>query len=381
MFPFGWSRLSGHAPASVSLGERLTATEGRPSGFDYLRLGLAVSVVIDHSIVMTYGSDEGLYMSPLRPFLRAIVPMFFALSGFLVAGSLERSKTLLFFFGLRAIRIYPALVVEVLLSAVLIGEAVTTLPLADYFRNPLFFSYLLNVFGDIHYKLPGVFLNNPRPEVVNAQLWTVPFELFSYVALGCLVLAANGVGVRRKTLISLSILGLIFADLSVRFYRHRWDLPAIVEFNFRGPLLVVCFLAGVSLYFHRDRIMWSFRLFVGSLAASIALLWFVPLGDYPGSLTLTYVTVYLGLTNSKRLTLIKGADYSYGIYLYSYVVQQLFAYLAAPRFWWINALICIPASACLAAFSWHVIEKPAQNLRKPLAIAERYYLNLQARLL
>jgi peptidoglycan/LPS O-acetylase OafA/YrhL len=55
--------------------------------------------------------------------------MFFALSGFLVAGSPERSKTLLTFLGLRAIRIYPALGVEVVLSALLIGTAVTTLPL------------------------------------------------------------------------------------------------------------------------------------------------------------------------------------------------------------------------------------------------------------
>lgn len=177
----------------ASLDERLRATNGRPSGFDYLRLGLAISVVLDHSVVMTYASgDTDLYASPLRPFLRAVVPMFFALSGFLVAGSLERSKTLLTFLGLRVIRIYPALAAEVLLSAFLIGSAVTTLPFADYFRDPLFLSYLLNVFGDIHYFLPGVFANNPRPDVVNMQLWTVPFELLCYVTLTALVVAGGG---------------------------------------------------------------------------------------------------------------------------------------------------------------------------------------------
>jgi|GEM_PF-5530545 len=72
----------------LSLAERLNATNGRPSGFDYLRLGLAISVVIVHSVKTTYGNDAELWVTPLRPFVRAIIPMFFALSGFLVAGSL-----------------------------------------------------------------------------------------------------------------------------------------------------------------------------------------------------------------------------------------------------------------------------------------------------
>jgi hypothetical protein len=60
----------------------------------------------------------------------------------LVAGSLERSKTLLTFLGLRVIRIYSALAVEVVLSAFLIGAAVTAFPLERYFRDPLFLNYL-----------------------------------------------------------------------------------------------------------------------------------------------------------------------------------------------------------------------------------------------
>jgi peptidoglycan/LPS O-acetylase OafA/YrhL len=98
---------------------------------------LAVSVVIVHSVKKTYGVDSELWATPLRPFERAIIPMFFALSGFLVAGSLERSETTLTFIGLRLIRIYPALAVEVALSAFLIGMAVTALPLATYFQDPV----------------------------------------------------------------------------------------------------------------------------------------------------------------------------------------------------------------------------------------------------
>ena len=268
------------------------------------------------------------------------------------------------------IRIYPALAVEVALSAFLIGMAVTAFPLAAYFQDPLFLKYLLNVIGDVHYNLPGVFENNPVPKIVNAQLWTVPIELLCYMALTVLVLLG---GVQRKILIPLAALGLALAHLILRLHTDHWQFPNPGGV-FGDTLLVACFLVGVSLYLFRDKIVWSSRVFAGALIASIPLLWFVPFGDYPGVLTITYVTVYLGLTNVRRLSLIKGADYSYGMYLYGYVIQQLFVYLAAPRFWWVNLLVCVPASALFAALSWHFIEKPAQNLRKPLAAAERHYL-------
>lgn len=76
----------------ISLMTRLEDCGGRPSGFDYLRIGLAISVLCLHSVATSYGkaADVELWMTPLRPFMRAILPMFFALSGFLVAGSLLR---------------------------------------------------------------------------------------------------------------------------------------------------------------------------------------------------------------------------------------------------------------------------------------------------
>jgi peptidoglycan/LPS O-acetylase OafA/YrhL len=211
--------------------------------------------------------------------------MFFALSGYLVAGSLERSKTILTFIGLRVIRIYPALAVEVALSAFLIGTAVTTLPLAAYFRDPLFWKYLLNVTGHIHYFLPGVFENNPWPKMVNVQLWTVPIELLCYVALTALALFG---GVQRKILIPLAALGLALAHLIMRSHEYQWHVPPYVGV-LDGSMLVVCFLTGISLYLFRDKIVWSSRMFAGALIASFALLCFVPFGEYPGILTITYV--------------------------------------------------------------------------------------------
>src|SRR5258708_1045719 len=114
--------------SKTSLAQRLTDTAHRPSGFDYLRLILSLGVIGSHSVLLT-GSDW-IYETPawsvLGIVVSMIVPMFFALSGFLVAGSLERSGTLTKFLGLRVVRIMPALSVEVFISAIVLGALFTT---------------------------------------------------------------------------------------------------------------------------------------------------------------------------------------------------------------------------------------------------------------
>lgn len=180
-----------------SIAERFEDVGGRPSGFDYMRLVLASCVIIWHSfsvsdagygLVFDYLGVFGEFLFPL------ILGMFFALSGFLVAGSLDRCKSLVSFMGLRAIRIYPALVMEVALSAFIIGPWLTSVSLGDYFSSHVFFSYLLNAIGDIHFQLPGLFLDNPKRNIVNNQLWTVPWELACYVVLAALCLSAHAGG-------------------------------------------------------------------------------------------------------------------------------------------------------------------------------------------
>ena len=68
----------------VTVGARLEAVNSRPSGFDYVRLTLSVSVVAFHSVVTSYGSVAGdaMWGTSLGIFARMILPMFFALSGF-----------------------------------------------------------------------------------------------------------------------------------------------------------------------------------------------------------------------------------------------------------------------------------------------------------
>ena len=94
----------------ATIGE-VVATHGATSGFDYLRIGLAVAVVGVHSLRITTGPDALEAVSvPMAALINLILPLFFGLSGFLVAGSLERVRDLRVFLAFRALRIFPALI-------------------------------------------------------------------------------------------------------------------------------------------------------------------------------------------------------------------------------------------------------------------------------
>ena len=347
----GWLR--------VTLASRLEAAGNRPSGFDYLRVGLAVSIILWHTVFVCYGAaaEAPFWSGWTRPLVFALVPSFFALSGFLVAGSLTRNR-LPAFLTLRALRIYPALAVEVLISALIIGPALTTVSLGEYFASPTFHSYLLNAAGYIHYELPGVFLDNPAGRTVNQQLWTVPYELECYIAITVLVLLGI---LRRPALLALAILVMTLHSMG----KDQTDL--LVQAVPPGRVLILTFLSGVLAHLWRHRIPAHPVVFLAALAASWVLLGNKDTATV-SAVPVAYVTIWLGLCNPRRNILIAGADYSYGIYLYGFAVQQAVAYLLPEyRIWYVNAAISLVVAGGFAWLSWHYVELPVMR-RKDKAL-------------
>ena len=88
----------------------------------------------------------------------------------------------------------------------------------------------------------------------------------------------------------------------------------------------------------------------------------------------TYMTVYLGLKNPKRNKIMLSGDYSYGIFLYGFAMQQAIASFPALREWYWNLLIAIPVLTTIAVSSWWCIEKPALGLRVYLKKYEEWAL-------
>lgn len=319
------------------------------------------------------GADEAIFNGPARPLLRLILPAFFALSGFLIAGSLERSKTLGMFLGLRALRIYPGLIAYALITAFVIGPMVTRFSIHDYFTDPIFFQYQRTLLGDVQFYLPGVFSNNPQPDIVGGQLWTIPFELYSYATLAGFAL----IGLRRHRMLApLSVVVVTASYLFITLVRHHWTI-VYVPGAINGALLIATSLAGAAIYAYRDIVPWNFSLFAVAVILSVACVGYLPYGDFFAPFPAAYTTIYIGLFNPNRRPL-HGADYSYGVYLYGFTIQQVVVY-AFPfaRGEIANMLVSVPAVVLIAAFSWHFVEHPVHRLRFVMKRLETSYLSLR----
>lgn len=360
------------AEQRATFASRIAAQGGRPVGFDYLRLTLALLVIILHApfVVRGQAGVVSVWNDQFMPLFRLVVPMFFALSGFLVAGSFERCRTMLMFFGLRAIRIFPALAVETVISALILGPLLTAYTLERYFSDPLFARYALNMLGEPQYFLPGVFAQNPFPDMVNGQLWTIPFELFCYISIGIIALFRAH---KYPIVAPLATLAATLVYLAAR-YVHWHSLPDIHR-SLAGPLLIPCFLAGVSLYFYRERVPASHGLGLIALAASAVLLALPGLPQFLAPWPLAYATAYLGCLKLPRTWFSAGADYSYGIYLYGFPVQQMVVSFTMSRdSLLLNVVVSVAICTAIAAVSWHFIEKPALGLKTKLTAMEKRWL-------
>jgi len=90
-----------------------------------------------------------------------------------------------------------------------------------------------------------------------------------------------------------------------------------------------------------------------------------PIYTYFSPFFVAYIVAYIGLLNPRKLPVIFSGDYSYGIYLYAYPIQQAITMLLpGMRIWYINFLITVPIVGLFAAFSWHCIEKRALRLKR-----------------
>jgi peptidoglycan/LPS O-acetylase OafA/YrhL len=363
--PLRWILFKSFLFARPLISDRIAATGGRPSGFDYMRIMLALIIVIFHTAVTTGGpaSQHAINVSPVGVFIAMLVPLFFALSGYLVAGSLTRSKGLGVFLGLRALRIFPALAIDTVLCALVLGPLVTTLPIGEYLQHPQFIQYFQNILGIIHYHLPGVFESNPLTEV-NGQLWTIPSELDCYILLA----AIGAVRLHKHRAL---LLGLVLAATAAMEYRVvAQGVP-----GWTGRMIVLCFIAGVVVYAYRDRIRLNGVAFIaatiltGVCLRTPELIYVVP---FPAA----YMVVCLGYLNPRKSKFLESGDYSYGLFLYGFPIQQLIvATVPFGRTWWGNLMLSLPLALSVAVVSWHFLEKRALNQKKHLFALDAWWVS------
>ena len=342
----------------LTLAKKSALAGDRSNGFDYLRILLSVFIIAWHSVSVSYGGEyESAYFMSLRPMVIFLVPSFFALSGYLVAGSLFRTDHLPTFLTLRVLRIFPALCCEVIISAVIIGAALTTLPLKEYLSSPIFIKYFLNVFGYIQYYLPGVFESN-HYSMVNNQLWTIPFELECYIAIALLYVFT----LHKRPYIFLGLLVLATAVFTA--IRMKFDVE-FLHFKPTGKFAVAAFLWGVLAFCLREKIVHNRYIF----AVSFAVFWLCTQtfeGDYLAAPAIAYMTVYIGLCDFRKTFVLKAGDISYGIYLYGFVIQQA-VYQLTPvqyRSWGENFIVSLAVAVFFGYLSWTYVESKVLSKKK-----------------
>ena len=101
------------------------------NNFSLIRLIAAAAVIVSHSWLISTGSEAN---EPLKSFTiftlgQHAVNLFFILSGLMVAASLERPPSLIDYGHARILRIFPALIVCVAMTVLVLGPAITSVPL------------------------------------------------------------------------------------------------------------------------------------------------------------------------------------------------------------------------------------------------------------
>lgn len=332
--------------------------------FDALRLAAAAMVVFSHCLSL-YGVDEhsASAATELLFKMRGIgVGMFFSISGYLITRSYLTSDGLKGFARKRFLRIYPALIGVVIIAAVVLC-ALSTLPAAQYYTHPQFARYLGNALFILPGQnvLPGVFTDNPHGPGVNSPLWTIRMELLLYAIIGAL--GAMG-WLRRSAAIGMAALcsvGLLAALGGFRvfpaFFQEEWLAAPALRHS-------ICFFIGSYLClsgFKTGNPRIGGLLFLLIFAAML----YTPL-RYASAFLIPFATLHLAFSNPSGPTanLGKYGDYSYGLYIYSFPVQQALMQLWGGQMaLWAYILLSFLLTGALAFASWHLLEKRMLRLK------------------
>ncbi|HEX3729474.1 MAG TPA: acyltransferase [Opitutaceae bacterium] len=357
-------------PVPDSVGGHLA---GHGNAVTALRLGLAGLVVLGHAYeVGGFGFD------PLRRAAGVTsgeigVNGFFALSGYLVAQSWRRSPGPAEYLRRRVRRIFPAFWACLALTGLGLfpllwvhrhggswAPAALSRPFLSYAaRNSLLWIRQGSV--------ADLFAGQPAQGVANGSLWSLFPEFLCYLG----VAAAGLAGARmagRRTLAAAAVVALaalqaagpwILPRLAPAAQPHAWYLWRVAtQASFFG--------AGALAWLHRGRLRVGAGPALGA-AAALAAAAAAGLYAWAAPWLLTFLLLQLAsLLPGKSLE--RVGDYSYGLYLYHYPLQQMLLYLGwKPA----NAAVFFAVSLGLAApvaiLSWHGIERPALGRKQPLA--------------
>lgn len=344
------------------------------NNFNVLRFLAAVLVIFSHAYELPTGlaRHDGVFYFTGLPISWYAVNVFFVVSGYLVLTSWERRPFVLAFLWARFLRIHPGLFVMLVLTIPLLGIFFSSLPLFQYLADGQTLRYLAGCLSIIHvqYELPGVFENTPL-SAVNGSLWTLRYEILCYagIALTGSVGLLRSCGTRRVVLtlvVLASSVALVYLDAR-EMHPQGGKLAMVYEL----ARLSMCFSLG-GLYFGLEK---KLPLKISILAALLILMigargtsLFAPVAN----IAVAYCTMWLAfIPDTKCLNWTRSApDYSYGIYIYAFPIQQALISTTPTMSQATNFIFGLTLAMAFAAMSWHLIEQPALSYKSLFSRAQ-----------
>lgn len=346
----------------------------RDNNFNFIRAFAALAVLVSHAYPIAWGSrtvqpfEEALGL----PLGRFAVIFFFIVSGYFITQSSLRSKGPFDFWIARFLRIYPGLFVSLSLTA-LLGVGISSLGFADYFSNRETYTYLpagLSLLW-VQYTLPDVFGGNPFPQVVNGSLWTLFYEVLCYAMVSALaVLGILQCKMRRAGFFAAYLIIYVAAKaMMLTGHTPAWVSPAATNFLNHLLELTPAFVIGMLFYIYRDRLPLNV-VTCGLLVLCTVFSANTPFYREMLLFSAAFCTFYIGFRSLQVLHPFNNlGDYSYGIYIYAFPIEQFVAHC----FNGISALgiiaIATPITITVSAASWHTIEAPVLSLRSKIALS------------